>query len=185
MRREVRGAEEHVVLGREGPIVLAIHEPQVDAVGRRRLGEDGAELHEERGPRRAVVRAWDGLLSLDRVGSLVGDGPRVPVCYVQDPIRFRWTVPREYVAKRKLFAVDGRVRPTLDDHGIGALRHGGDDPVPTTARAVGAGNTRTEIELRADQGERGQSIEWRVRSTMSARTEKHDRAQQGAQSCRS
>ncbi len=182
MRREIGGAEEDVVLGCERAVVLTVDKEQVDAIGGRRLGEDGAELHEQGGPQCAIVRPRDGLAPLGRVGRLVGDRPRVPVRHIQHAIRLRGAIPSEYVAKGELFAPDGRMRPALDNHGVRALRHRRDDPVAAAKRAISARNARSEVELGADERERGTTVERRVRRTVTARTEHCDRAKEDAQS---
>jgi hypothetical protein len=62
------------------------------------------------------------------------------------------------------------MRPTLDDHSVGARAHRRNDPITTPERAIGARNARTEIELGADERERGATVKRRVRCTVTART---------------
>ncbi len=79
MTCEIAGTEKHIVTGREVTVVLAVHQQNVDAAGRRHSVQHVGQLQQHSRARGPIVRTGNGLPAILRLQRLVGDRPRVPV----------------------------------------------------------------------------------------------------------
>src|SRR3989454_1145130 len=117
---EVARADQHVVrIGGEIAVVLAVHEQQIDADGRRLRLERVGDAQQQGYARCAVVGPRDRETLLAQVGALIGVRAGIPVCEQQDALRRGRPEPGEEVPQMQRRAVTRHVGEALDRDGIG------------------------------------------------------------------
>jgi hypothetical protein len=130
--REVPRAEQHVRSVEVAP-VLAVHEDEVHADGRRRALERIRHAEQDGGARGPVVGAGHGQQPLGLIRILVRPRPAVPVGHVQHPVGIGRPEPRDHVPEVQRVARLGDVGELLHLDRVGARAQLGHEPVADRA----------------------------------------------------
>ncbi len=164
--RVAPGPQEHVGDGR--PVVLPVHEEDVDPERRAMRGQQLGEMQEHGRSRCPVVRAGHGRRAQRRIGSLVGRGARVPVREQQDPPRLLGREARQDVHEGE--RVPSR-RHVLEGVGREHRRHGEalEHPLELPGVTLRPRHSRAERDLGLHERVRRLAVEGRAAGRRPAR----------------